>query len=355
MRLNLLLGLIFLPFLLNAQLGGKTTYTFLDLPSSARSTALGGNNITTSDDDILSAFQNPGTLNPAVHQKVAFSQAFQVGGVRFSNFAYGHYLPQLKTSLMLGVQSIQYGDIKETSELGEILGDLNTRETAITFGAAYQYAQRLSLGANIKVVSSTLGDYNSWGIASDFSAFYQDTAKGTSFTFIIRNLGTQFSTYAAGGQRERLPFQMQIGWSKRLKHLPFRFSVVYHHFDKWDILYDDPNKEDPTVFFGDEPTEKGPTAIFFDKFSRHFILSGEFIMGKNGNLRLRMGYDHFLAKEMKIDNYRSFAGFSMGVGIKINRFRIDYGRTNVHLGESLNHLTISTGISEFRKNVVRSF
>lgn len=355
MRSKLLFGLVLLPFLLQAQLGGKTTYTFLDLPSSARSTALGGNNITNSDDDILSAFQNPGSLNAQVHQKIGFSQAFQVGGIRFSNFAYGHYLPKLKTSLLFGLQSIQYGDIKETDELGVVLGDLNTRETAISIGGAYQYAERLSLGANMKVISSTLGDYSSWGLSTDLSAFYQDTAKGTSFTFIIRNLGTQLSTYVSGGQRERLPFQMQIGWSKRLKHLPFRFSVVYHHFDKWDILYDDPNKEDPTVFFGDQPTEKSAAAILFDKFSRHFILSGEFILGKKENLRLRMGYDHFLSKEMKIENFRSFAGFSMGFGLKINRFRVDYGRTNIHLGESLNHLTISTGISEFKKKVVRSF
>lgn len=355
MRLKLLFGWLLFPLLLNAQIGGKTTYTFLDLPASARSTALGGNNITTSDDDILSAFQNPATLNASTHQRLGFSQAFQVGGITFSNFAYGHYLPQIKTSFLVGIQSIDYGDIRETDELGLVLGDLNTRETALTLGAAYQYKERLSIGANLKIISSTLGDYSSWGIASDLSALYQDTEKQTSFTFVIRNLGGQLSTYSDGGARERLPFQMQIGWSKRLRHLPFRFSVVYHHFDKWDILYDDPNKEDPTAFFGEEPTEKSQAAIFFDKFSRHFILSGEFILGKRDNLRIRAGYDHFLAKEMKIDNFRSFAGFSMGFGFKVNRFRVDYGRTNVHLGEALNHITIATGFSEFKKKVVRSF
>ncbi len=355
MRLKLLLGLCLLPFLLYAQIGGKTTYTFLDLSPSARSTALGGNYITVADDDVLNAFQNPATLGLMTHQKLAFSQGFHVGGVRFSNFAYGHSVSKWKMNFMLGLQSIQYGNLKETDELGAVLGDLKTRETAINLVTSYRFYEKLTFGANLKVISSAFGDYGSWGIASDWSAFYQDTAKGTSFTFIIRNLGSQLSTYSKGGKRERLPFQMQIGWSKRLKHLPFRFSVVYHHFDKWDILYDDPNKEDLTSLFGDSPTEKSKAAIFFDKFSRHFILSGEFILGKKDNFRLRAGYNFLRGKEMKLDNLRSFAGFTMGFGFKINRFRLDYGRANIHLGQSMHHVTISTGISEFKRNVVRSF
>jgi hypothetical protein len=55
-----------------------------------------------------------------------------------------------------------------------------------------------------------------------------------------------------------------------------------------------------------------------------------------------------MRRELSVDNFRSLAGFSFGAGIKINRFRIDYGRTNFHLAGGTNHLSISTNFSEFR-------
>ena len=159
-------------------------------------------------------------------------------------------------------------------------------------------------------------------------------------------MGTQISTYD-GNDREPLPFEIQLGVSKKLRHLPFRFSVIYHHLQRWNILYDDPNAEQSPLFFGDVQTERSDTEIFFDNFSRHFIFNGELLIGQKENLQLRAGYNHLMRKELNVDNFSSFGGFTFGFGLKINRFRIDYGRTNFHIAGGLNQLTISTNLKEF--------
>ena len=59
--------------------------------------------------------------------------------------------------------------------------------------------------------------YNSVGMVADLGAFYQDTSGTFSLSLVLRNVGAQFSKY--GENREKVPFDLQIGLSKRLKHL----------------------------------------------------------------------------------------------------------------------------------------
>jgi hypothetical protein len=79
------------------------------------------------------------------------------------------------------------------------------------------------------------------------------------------------------------------------------------------------------------------------------VFNGEFLFGKKDNFRLRFGYNHLMRKELSVRNLRSLAGFSMGAGLKISRFRIEYGRSILHLGANLNHFSISTNFREFTK------
>jgi len=47
-----------------AQLGGQSTYQFLNLVSSPRQAALGGKSLTNIDYDVAQALYNPATINP---------------------------------------------------------------------------------------------------------------------------------------------------------------------------------------------------------------------------------------------------------------------------------------------------
>lgn len=153
------------------------------------------------------------------------------------------------------------------------------------------------------------------------------------------------STYA--GQREDLPYDLQFAVSKRLRYLPFRLTILAHHLHQWKIRYDDPNaqEDDVLLFGGEESDSKGNPGV--DNFFRHLVFSGEFLLGRRENLRLRLGYNHLRKRELSVANYRSLAGFSGGVGIKINRFRLDVGYASYHLGGSVMQVGIGTNLKDF--------
>ncbi len=333
---------------LHAQVGGFFTYEFLNLSPSARISALGGFPIAVVDDDVNLAQLNPAVLNPAMHESITFSHAFHPGDINQGYAAFGLHRPSLNMTFHGGIRYVRYGELPRTDEFGEQQGTFQAGEYALTIGAARSFEERLTLGANVRLVSSTFESYQSYGLLADIAALYHDTASRFSATFLLRNAGSQLSTYT-DGNREPLPFEIQVGLAKRLRYLPFRLSLTYRYLDRWNILYDDPNSRDEDIFFGEEPTERSRSSIWFDNFFRHFTVGGELLLGKAENFRLRVGYNHLLRKELSVGDYRSLAGFSFGAGFKISRFRIDYGRTSFHLGGAVNHLSIGTNLQQFRR------
>lgn len=331
-----------------AQLGGQNTFAFLNLSPSARVSGLGGNLITVIDDDVNLAYANPALLNPLMHQQISFQHNFHLGKIQNGYAAYGHYFEKLNMTFHAGVQYVDYGEFKLTNEFGDVEGTFQANENAFALGASRKIDERITIGANLKFITSSLETYNSIGLTSDVAVAYADTASRFTATVVFRNVGSQISTYRPDNF-EPLPFDMQVGISKKLKYLPFRFSIIYHHLQEWNIRYSDPNREDEPLFFGEENTGESKTSIFFDNLLRHFVFNGELLIGKKENFRLRFGYNHFLRKELSVTNLGSAAGFSFGAGIKVNRFRIDYGRTIYHIAGGLNHIGIATNFKEFRR------
>lgn len=330
-----------------AQIGGENTYEFLNLPHTARVTALGSNLITVMDDDVALGYHNPSLLNASMHQQLSFSNNFYMAGINQGYAGYGHFLKKPKLALHTGIQFIDYGTFDMTNESGQILGNFSAAEYAWAVGVGYQYTERISLGTNIKTIFSQFESYNSVGLAADLATTYQDTSKNLTIAFVIKNMGTQLATY--NGQRERIPFDVQLGISKQLKYLPFRYSIILHDFYRWDIRYDDPNDQPTESAFGEPVVQQGAVGVAVDNFFRHVIINGELLLGKAQNFRLRVGYNHQRRAELQVDNTVSFAGFSFGAGIKVNRFKLDYGRGVYHLAGGTNHLTISTNFQEFKK------
>jgi len=343
-----LLTLCLFTQILSAQIGGNHVFEFVNLPSSARITGLGGNLITVRDDDVALAFHNPAATNSTMHGALSFNHNFFFSDISHSYFGYGHHVDKWKTSLHAGIQYMDYGTFDQTDITGAVNGTFDAAEYAVTIGAGRDLYENLSIGANLKFVSSGLETYNSSGILGDLSAMYRDSSGRTTITLLAKNIGSQLSPYHSEGSIEDVPFEMQLGFSKRLKHLPFRMSIIYHHLDRWNILFDDPNAEDPSFIIGeDQPTDE--SFPWVDNLARHFIFNGEFLFGKKEIIRLRLGYNHLRQREMRIRNFRTFAGFSFGFGLKIKQFRLDLGQSNWHLAGGVTHLTISTNLREFKR------
>jgi len=341
----LFLAFISLSIPLGAQTGGRSVFQFLQLAPSARVSALGGSLITVRDGDVNLAFANPALLNPQMHHSLSFSHNLHLAGIQNGYAAYGHFVPKWDLTLHGGVQYVSYGTFEATDEIGNVTGDFNASEYSLTLGAGKQLYERLAVGANLRFVTSQLESYNSAGLVGDLAATFFDTSARFTLSFVMNNIGGQLAAYRPGNP-EKVPFDMLLGVSHRLRYLPFRLSVIYHDLHRWNILYDDPNTEESGSFLGETP-EVSDFGLFVDNLFRHFVFSGEFLFGRNEPLRLRFGYNHQIRKELSVDNFRSLSGFSFGVGVKINRFRIDYGRGIYHFAGGLNHFTLSTNLSEF--------
>jgi hypothetical protein len=246
-----------------------------------------------------------------------------------------------------GIQFIQYGTFQEADEYGNLLGTFKANEIAITVGAAKQLGDRISTGVNLRFVQSRLESYNSSGIMLDLGGAYFVPEEGFVLALAVRNVGVQLSTFAE--QTEDLPINVQLGFSKRLAHLPFRFSMTAHSLNKWNLLYDSPLTGPETTVIGEEPKEKSQFSQELDNAVRHLIFGGEFLLGKQENLHLRLGYNHQRRKELSVSSLRSFAGFSLGLGIRIKQFSIDYGFATYHIAGSTNHIGITTNLDRFGK------
>lgn len=333
---------------LSAQIGGRYTYEFLGLPSSARETALGTSLITIADDDVNLAIANPALLSPQTHQSLAVNHNFHFADISNGTVDYGFAFNRLGMQAHIGAKYANYGDFTAADRFGNRTGNFSASEVAIHLGASRPINERITLGANIKVVNSSLESYSSLGLATDLGLLYHTPNSKSSFAIVVKNLGTELSTYT--DQRLSAPLDIQVAYSKQLNHLPFRFTVTAHQLQQWDIRYDDPNTAAETDLFGNTQ-EDSQVKKEIDNLFRHLIFSGEFLLGKSQNLRLRLAYNHFRRAELSVEDLRSLAGFSGGFGIKINRFRIDYGLGYHHLAGAANHLTISTNLQRFRKKL----
>jgi len=333
---------------IDCQIGGRYAYEFLNLPASARLTALGGYLIGVADEDINLAASNPVLLNKQMHNRISFSHNFHFSNIQNGYVVYGRHFEKWNVSTYFGVQYMDYGNFTYSDILGNQQGEFSVKETAFTLGASKKVADRLSLGTNIKGVFSNLEAYSSIGLLADIGLSYFKDSTDQMVSIVIKNIGYELTSYT--GTRFGTPFDIQIGFSKKLKYLPFRFSIIAHQLHRSNIRYDDPNSNAVTDIFG-EPVTQSKLSQSIDNVFRHLIFNGEFLLGKNQNLKLRAGYNHLRRKELSLTTFRSLAGFSLGLGLKIRSFKLDYGLGYYHSAGATNHITISTNLGDFFKKI----
>jgi len=342
----LLLALLLAGGDLAAQIGGDYSYQFLQLSPSARATALGGVIPAIKDGDLGLAYHHPAMLSDETHRSIGFHHSFAPGGIGQGLLSYGHSLKDKNIHLQGGIQYIDYGDFQGYDRIGTATSPFSAAEYSFFVGASREIYSDLSMGANFKFISSRLGAYSSTAVAMDLSFLYYKESQRFGASLLIRNLGTQLSLYEEVD--ENLPLDIQLSVTKRLEHLPFRMGLVMHSLNRWDLSYDDPRLDEQGTLFGDD--ESTDELGFIDKFSRHLVLSGEFLLGPQENFRLRFSYSNQRRAELKVASFRNLAGFSMGLGLRANRFIIDYGAGIYHVAGTAHHISIRTSLDKFGKD-----
>ncbi len=332
----------------DGQIGGLYTFDFLNLTASARSTALAGFPIAVADDDIAQGYANPALINEKMAHHLSVNHNFHFADISHGFISYGLAMPDKKLSFMIGANYISYGDFDRSDVFGNRSGEFAASENALTIGVSRKMDERLSLGVNLKYVNSSFDTYSSSGMGLDIGLHYLNPEKNSNWAFVIKNAGGQFSTFDI--EREAFPFDIQMGYAKRLEHLPFRFMITAHKLQQWNLR--SPNDElITTSFIGQDPQAPSGLSRTVDNLFRHLAFGGELLLGKNEVFKLRFGYNHLRNKELAVEGFRSLSGFSFGFGFKVKKLRFDYGVGRYHLAGGVNHLSVSLDLNSFFKKL----
>lgn len=318
------------------QIGGKSIYQFLNLVTSPRQAALGGKTVTIYDNDVNQAHFNPATINAEMDNNLALNYGSYFGEVSYGTASYAYTYDRHLQTFQVGVNYVNYGKFEGYDENGQATSQFTGSEVALSFGYAYNVPfTNLFLGANGKLISSTLETYDSFGGAIDLGAIYIDEANDVNWALVVRNIGKQFTTYS--GTNEKLPLEIMAGVSQELENVPLRWHLTFDNLQQWNISFINPNQSQ-TSLDGSSTEEK---VSVFGNALRHVIFGVELFPKKSFNLRL--GYNFRRAEELLILEQRNFSGISLGFGMKFNKlkFNYSYSRYTLAANTSLFGLTIN--------------
>jgi hypothetical protein len=299
------------PLLLNAQ-GGNETYQFLKFPTSARINSLGGHNVSLVEKDPSTVFHNPGLLGGEMDGmiNVNFLNYFadiKVGSAVFTK-AFGE-----RSSWGIGMTYMNYGTVKETTIDDVELGTFSMQDVSLQAFYAYDLSEKWRGGLTFKGLYSSIADYTSFGIAVDAGLSYFDTDRDYSFGIALKNIGVQLKAYDE--ERQSIPWDLQMGITKRLAHAPLRVSLTGMYLNKWKFDYVD-------------NTSEKTNNNFFETALKHLVIGVEFI--PSDNFWIGVGVNPKTNMDMKLTSGNKMGGFSLGGGVKISRFNVGASVSRFH-------------------------
>ncbi len=300
-----------------AQVGGRSTYQFLNLVNNPRMAALGGKVVTNYDYDPIQAIWNPASINPEMDNQLSMNYTNYIGDVNYGTAAYAYLWDRRTQVIHAGVTYVNYGKFDGYDEVGNPTNSFSGSEVALSFGHARNIAfTNFHVGVNVKLISSKLEQYSSIGGALDIGVMYVYEDWDLNITGVARNLGTQFKPYHE--QYEPLPFELLFGISQTLENIPIRWHFTLENMQIWNVAFSNPAREQ-TDLEGNVTKEK---INFLDNAFRHAIVGIELFPESGFNLRL--GYNFRRGEELRILEKRALAGLSAGFSIKLNKLRLSY-------------------------------
>lgn len=308
----------------------------------------GGYAIADISNDVFQSFANPAMFKADESFQLGYTHMFLFDKIGVGNVIVGKKTKWHDLSWHAGIQYANYGSIDGYDSQGAPIGEQSAADYNFLVGASGQLYENLRLGSNIKFITSNLANYKSSAFGIDLAAAYHVPDASSTFGFAVKNLGTQLTTYA--DIREPMPVEVQASASIRLKHLPLRFGVLAHHLQRWNLLYDNPYNIEQSFSFDDQfATPEIKQYGFVDNFFRHLVLQAEMYFGKKEGFKLRLGYNHLRKRDLSVNGFRSLAGFSGGLGLRISKFSFDYGIAVYHISAVAHTLTLSTDLNSFGK------
>ena len=284
---------------------GRTVYNFLRLPVSAHGAALGGNNISLVEDDESMIFHNPSLLSNVSDKTILINYMNYMAGVNTASAAFNKVIKE-RASVAFSGQYINYGSMKEMNADNIQNGEFSAKDISIAGYFSYLLTDRITGGVAAKFITSYIGEYNSLALGVDLGLNYYHHESELSISLVAKNLGGQVKSY--DDNFEIMPMDLQVGISKRLVHTPLRFSATLTDLTHWNY-----------------------------KFIQHLSAGAELVLSPQ--IWIGAGYNFRRAKEMSIENSdheksSNWAGFSLGAGLSLNNFKLNFAYGKYHVSSS---------------------
>ncbi len=294
----------------------QSAYTMLRLPASTHVAALGGENISVIDDVPSLGYSNPALYSLAPNRSVGFSFMTYPAGGKLLGFQAARAFGERHT-LGVGAQMLSYGSVDETDTQGNAMGSFTPSDVVVSLGYAYLLSDYVAGGANFKLISSKYGQYNSVALAVDLGLNYYDPDNDLSVSAVLSNVGTQVKSFYEG-QKDKVPLNLQLGFTKGLNNLPVRLSFTLTDLTRWKNNY----------YY----TADGNELSFTRKALNHLVVGMDII--PVDICYLSLGYNFRRAYELKQAGSSHFAGFSCGAGLNLDRVKIGLSYAQYSLGTS---------------------
>lgn len=301
----------------------RSVFDFLNLSTSSHAIALGGRNVSLIENDASLVFQNPALLSSVDDNTINFNFLSYMQGAKLGSAAFVKTAGERGT-WGVGTQFLGYGSMPETTSTGEVLGDTKALDMAVSGMYSYSLNDFWVGAVTAKFIYSKYGPYSSIGLATDLSINYFDEKNDFATSLVAANLGGQVKAFA--DVHERIPFNLQWGFTKGMAHAPIRFSVTLTDLTHWSKKY----------YFN---ADKEPS--FGRIFMNHLNLGIDIV--PTDRFYVAVGYNFRRAYELKAAGSSRFAGFTCGAGLNIKKFQLGLAYAKYHVSSPC--FSVSLGYS----------
>lgn len=278
-----------------------TGFDLVRLDASARAAALAGAPGALAGDDPTAVFYNPALLTDDMSGAVSVGYLNHVSDVSAGTILYARRVPPLDgLTLAASVRYLSYGDFDRTAADGTADGTFSAGETAVTLSAAREVAPRVRVGVNLHALTARIDDARAVALTGDAGVTYDVPSQRLVVGASLHHVGTALSSL--GAERDRLPTDLRVTVSKRLQYLPLTVSIAGYDLQ------------------GIEGAASDSSAV--RRALDHVAAGGELRLGRA--LALRAGFNPRRADDLRSGSRLDLAGVSMGFGLALSRFALDY-------------------------------
>ena len=315
---------------LSAQEGGHA-FSFLRLPTSSHANALGGNVISLVERDPSLVFHNPALLGGEMDGMINLNYMNYISDIHAGSVIYTKNVGA-RGSWGVGAVYFNYGTMKEVTAENVILGNFAPQNVSINAFYSHDLSEKWRGGFSFKMLYSGFMEYSSFGVAADAGLSYFDAENELSLGVVLKNIGAQLKTYDS--RRENLPWDIQLGLTKKWAHAPFRVSVTAMYLNQWKFSYIDEGMNKTSL-----------DDSFSSTLAKHLVFGIDFVPSQN--FWLGIGYNPKINMDMKLQTGNGLGGFSMGGGIKVSKFDVSASVARYHPSALSLMLSISTSLNDF--------